>query len=219
MDLVDAELNDAAVHRATLLARMEFAAGIGDREMHERAAAELRGCISNDDAQSRAALHLAEAKMAFNFGHLSESYAAAAAALVCSRAAHDEAETTAALCALAQVEAHRGHLSTAESLFDEAGQSAARAADPQLEHLALSSGWTIAYQRRDMKRCRSLGEHCLELALKLGDRPAEAQAHGRLGVTLASVGTEYAEARGHYAPLPSASIARPGGPPAAPARS
>ncbi len=199
LDLVDAELNDAAVHRATLLARMEFAAGIGDREMHERAAAELRGCISNDDAQSRAALHLAEAKMAFNFGHLSESYAAAAAALVCSRAAHDEAETTAALCALAQVEAHRGHLSTAESLFDEAGQSAARAADPQLEHLALSSGWTIAYQRRDMKRCRSLGEHCLELALKLGDRPAEAQAHGRLGVTLASVGTEYAEARGHYA--------------------
>jgi DNA-binding SARP family transcriptional activator/predicted ATPase len=199
LEEVDRELGDAAVHRAALLQRLEFAAGIGDREMHERASKELQTCISDDDARSRAALHLAEAKMAFNLGHLAESYASAATALVCSRAAHDEGETTAALCALAQVEAHRGHLSTSESLFDEAAKAAARAADPRLEHLALSSGWTIAYQRRDMKRCRSVAERCLVLALKLGDRPAEAQAHGRLGVTLAAVGTEYADARRHYA--------------------
>ncbi|HEY2473362.1 MAG TPA: AAA family ATPase [Candidatus Cybelea sp.] len=199
LERVDSQLEDPAIHRATLLRRMEFAAATGDREMHEHAAADLRTCLSDGDVISRAALHLAESKMAFSLGHLSESYAAAEAALAYSRAAHDQAEITAALCAVAQVKAHRGHLSEAEALFDEAAQVAARAVDPQLEHLALSSGWTIAYQRRDMNRCRSVAQRCLELALKLGDRPAEAQAHGRLGVTLAAVGTEYAQARFHYA--------------------
>jgi tetratricopeptide (TPR) repeat protein len=100
---------------------------------------------------------------------------------------------------LAQAEAHQGHLSAAEALFDEAAHAAARAADPVLEQLALSSGFTVAYQRRDIQRCHVLSASCLELAIKLGDRLAEAQAHGRLGVTLDAEGTGYAQARQHYA--------------------
>jgi predicted ATPase/DNA-binding SARP family transcriptional activator len=198
LERVDAQLDDPALHRATLLHRMEFAASLGDRAMHEQAAAALLACMPDEDALSRAALHLAEAKLAFSLGHLAESYASSEAALACSRGAQDEAGTTRALCSLAQVEAHRGHLSVAEALFDEAAEAATRAADPVLELLAHSSGWTVAYQRRDIERCRLLSERCLELAVKLGDRPAEAQAHGRLAVTLAVAGSDYAQARDHF---------------------
>ena len=199
LESLDAQLDDPALHCATLLQRMEFASAAEDRVMHDNAARALQACIPHDDALSNAALHLAEAKMAFGQGRLADASAASESALACSRAAHDEAGTTRALCSLAQVEAHRGHLSAAEVLFDEAAQVAVRAADPVLEFLALSSGWTIAYQRRDMKRCRSLADRCLELAVKLGDRPAEAHAHSRLGVTFSAAGMEYKRAREHYA--------------------
>jgi predicted ATPase/DNA-binding SARP family transcriptional activator len=199
LENVDAELDDPALHRSTLLHRIEFASTTGDRATHERAVGALRECVSDGDMPWNAALHLAEAQMAFTFGHLAESYASGQAALACSRAAQDEAGATRALCALAQVEAHRGHLSAAEALFDEAAQTAARAADPVLEQLALSSGYTIAYQRRDIRRCLELSSRCLELAVKLGDRPAEAQAHGRVAVSLAASGTQSTEVRRHYA--------------------
>ncbi|MEO6836000.1 MAG: AAA family ATPase [Candidatus Tumulicola sp.] len=198
LELVDSEIGDSALHRSTLVHRMEFASTTGDRIMHEQAARALRACVPDSDALWSAALHLAEAKMAFTLGHLAESCASGESALACSRAAHDAAGATRALCFLAQVEAHRGHLSAAEALFDEAAQAAARAADPMLEHLAVSSGYTVAYQRRDVPRCFTFSARCLELAIKLGDRLAEAQAHGRLGATLADTGTEYAKAREHY---------------------
>jgi DNA-binding SARP family transcriptional activator len=199
LEHVDSELDDSALHRSTLLHRVDLALTTGDRAMHERAARALRACVPGDDAPWNAALHLAEAKMAFTLGFLAESYAAGQAALACSRAAEDGAGATRALCALAQVEAHRGHLSAAEGLFDEAARAAARAADPVLEQLALSSGYTIAYQRLDVKRCLALSTRCLELAVKLGDRSAEAQAHGRVAVSLQASGTQSTEVRQHYA--------------------
>jgi tetratricopeptide (TPR) repeat protein len=198
LEQVDSELDDSALHRSTLLHRMDLALTTGDRAMHERAARALRTYVG-DDAPWKAALHLAEAKMAFTLGFLAESYAAGQAALACSRAAEDEAGATRALCALAQVEAHRGHLSAAEALFDEAARAAARAADPVLEQLASSSGYTIAYQRLDIARCLTLSTRCLELAVKLGDRSAEGQAHGRVAVSLQGSGTHFTEVRQHYA--------------------
>lgn len=199
LERVDSELGDPALHRAMLLHRMEFASTTGDRAMHEEAARTLRACVPEDDARCNAELHLAEAKMAFTLGRLAESFASGKAALAYSRTAQDEAGATRALCFSAQVEAHRGHLSAAEALLDEAAQAAERAADPMLEQLALSSAYTVAYQRRDVPRCYTLSARCLELAVKLGDRLAEAQSHGRLGATLADTGSKYAEARKHYA--------------------
>jgi DNA-binding SARP family transcriptional activator len=199
LENADFELNDPALHRSTLLHRIEFAATTGDRAAHEQAVRALRACVPDDDAQWNAELHLAEARMAFTLGFLAESYAAGQAALTCSRAAEDEAGATRALCSLAQVDAHRGHLSVADALFDEAAQTAARAADPVLEQLALTSGYTIAYQRRDIQRCLTVSARCLELAIKLGDRPGEAQAHGRLAVSLAASGTQSTRVREHYA--------------------
>ncbi len=199
LESVDSELGDPELHRSTLQHRMEFATTAGDRVMLEQAAAALRAGVSDSDAPGSAALHLAEAEMAFALGRLAEAYDSANAALTYSRAAEDEAGATRALCLLAQAEAHQGHLSAAEALFDEAAHAAARAADPVLEQLALSSGFTVAYQRRDIQRCHVLSASCLELAIKLGDRLAEAQAHGRLGVTLDAEGTGYAQARQHYA--------------------
>jgi tetratricopeptide (TPR) repeat protein len=196
---VDAELDDPAIHRATLLHRMEFASTTGDRAMHEQAALALRACVPDDDARWNAELHLAESQMAFTLGRLAESFDSGKLALADSRAANDGAGATRALCFLAQVEAHRGHLSAAEALLDEAATDAARAADPMLEQLALSSAYTVAYQRRDIRRCHALSSRCLELAVKLGDRLAEAQAHGRLGATLADTGAKFSEAREHYA--------------------
>jgi DNA-binding SARP family transcriptional activator/tetratricopeptide (TPR) repeat protein len=199
LESIDSELGDPELHRSTLLHRMEFAITAGDRVMLEQAAAALRACVSDNDARGSAALHLGEAEMAFALGRLAEAYDSANTALSFSRKAEDEAGATRALCVLAQAEAHQGHLSAAETLLDEAVQAAARAADPALEQLALSTGFTVAYQRRDIRRCHTLSARCLELAIKLGDRVAEAQAHGRLGVTLDAEGAGYAQARLHFA--------------------
>jgi DNA-binding SARP family transcriptional activator/predicted ATPase len=196
LERVDSELDDPVVHRTTLMHRIEYSSTVGDTAAHERAVRALRACVSDDDAPSNAALHLAEAKLALILGRLAQAYACGEAALACSRATGDEAGTARALCSLAQVEGHRGHLTDADALFDEAGRVAAHAADPVLELLALSSGWILAYQRRDLERCRSLSARCLELAVKLGDRTAEAQALGRLGVSLAG---DAAQARQRFA--------------------
>jgi DNA-binding SARP family transcriptional activator/tetratricopeptide (TPR) repeat protein len=198
LERIDSELGDPAIHRAAILQRIEFAVTTGDRVEHERAVRALRDCVPDEDARWSAELHLAEGRLAFTEGDLARAFAHGKAALAQGRAANDETAAR-ALCFLAQVEAHRGHLKLADELFDEAAQVAARAEDPVLEQLALSSGWVIAYQRRDILRCRSLSERCLELAVKLGDRPAEAQGHGRLGVTLAAAGTEVVDARRHFA--------------------
>jgi predicted ATPase/DNA-binding SARP family transcriptional activator len=199
LERIDAELADPELHRAALLQRIEFALTTGDRVAHERAVAELRALLYGSDARSNAEVHLAEARLAYALGHLAAAYAAGEAALLCARDAGDDAATVRALCSMAEVEAHRGHLPAANALFDEAASIAARAADPVLELLSLRSGWPIAYQRRDIARCRSLSERCLELAVKLVDRPAEAQAHGRLGIALAAVGENTAKAREHFA--------------------
>ena len=195
----DAELGDAAVHSATLLHRIEFALTTGDPVAHERAVSELRAALSGSDAQANAVVHLAEARLAYTLGRLVDAYAASEAALQCARDAGDDAATVRALGAMAEVEAHRGHLSSADALFDEAASVAARAADPVLELVSLRSGWPIAYQRRNITRCRALSTRCLELAMKLVDRPAEAQAHGRLAVALAAGGENFAGAREHFA--------------------
>ncbi len=198
LERVDAGLGNPSVHRSLLLHRIEFATAVGDIAAHERAVRALRA-VPAGDARWNAALHLAEAKLALTTGRLAEASASAEAALAGSRAAGDEAGSARALCSMAQAEAHRGHLTAADELFAQAGQVAARAADPVLELLASSSGWTVAYQRRDIDRCRSLSERCLELAIKLGDRPAEAQALGRIGVSLAAAGAELTTARRHFA--------------------
>ncbi len=199
LERVDAELGDPSVHRSLLLQSIEFAMAVGDIGAHERAVRALRESVPAGDAHGNAALHLAEAKLALTTGRLAEAYASAEAALGSSRAAGDDAASARALCSMAQAQAHRGHLTAADELFAQAGQVAAHAADPVLELLASSSGWTVAYQRRDIDRCRSLSERCLELAVKLGDRPAEAQALGRIGVSLAAAGAELTSARRHFA--------------------
>jgi DNA-binding SARP family transcriptional activator/predicted ATPase len=198
LEELDRELGDLEVHRATLLRRMEYAATNGDRAMHERAASALRKCLPDGDARAQAALHQSESRMSYTGGRLSEAYASAEAALAASRAAGDDSGTTRALCSLAQVEAYRGNLTHADALFDEAASVAARAADPVLEFLALSSGWNIAYQRRDLQRCLALCSRALEVAVKIGDRQAEAQAHGRLGIMLGLVGGHWRESREHF---------------------
>ncbi len=199
LERVDAELGDPAVHRSTLLQRIESAVAVGDIASHEHAVRALRESVPPNDPRWSVAAHLAEAKLAFTVGRLAEAYACAEQALACSRASEDRAGSARALCAMAQAEAHRGHLTAADAVFAQAAQVAAQAADPVLELLALSSGWMVAYQRRDLDRCRSLSERCLELAVKLGDRPAEAQAFGRLGVSLAESGSGAARARRYFA--------------------
>ena len=97
------------------------------------------------------------------------------------------------------MEAHRGNLSEAEALLDEAERAAALATDPVLENISLSSAFSIAYNRRDLERCMAVGQRWLDRAVALGDRPAEARARGRLGITLTAAGTRYAEAREHFA--------------------
>ena len=194
-----AGLDDEELQRTILLRRIEFAVSIGDRVTHEAAIRELRQRTPEGNLHWRGVLHAAEAKLAFSLGRLSESYEAAESALACARESQNGAGVADALCCLANVESHRGRLAEADALFDEAARTAAAAIDPVLELQSFWSAWAIAYQRRDIPRCLTVGERWLERAIALGDRPSEAQAHGRLGVALGAAGERYALARAHFA--------------------
>ncbi|HLY02775.1 MAG TPA: AAA family ATPase [Candidatus Cybelea sp.] len=192
-----ASLADSDLHRLTLLREIEFATSISDTAKLATAIRELRTLALHDDTAWQ--VHVAEAKFAYSQGRLAEAHASAETALAFSRGSANGAGITQALCCLANVEADRGNLSAAEALFDEAERAAVDATDPVLEYFSLSSAFSIAYNRRDLERCMTLGQRWLDRATALGDRPAEARARGRLGVTLTAAGTRYAEAREHFA--------------------
>ncbi|MGA8534624.1 MAG: AAA family ATPase [Candidatus Tumulicola sp.] len=197
LEQLAADLADPELRCRILFRRIELALIVSDLVALETAIHELRTYAPHDDIEWR--LHIAEAKLAFSLGRLAESFASAEAALVCSRASRDDAGVAQALCCLADVETHRGNLSEAEVLFDEAGRAAASATDPVLEDISLSSGFSLAYHRRDIERCLNLGQRRLERAVALGDGLAEARARGHLAVALSASGTRYAEAREHFA--------------------
>ncbi|HEV3091871.1 MAG TPA: AAA family ATPase [Candidatus Cybelea sp.] len=198
LERIGSELDDAQLDEATLLHRIEFASAIGDREMFDEAAKALHSSFPQEDTRRDAALHLAQAKLEFTLGRMPESAAAAEVALARCRAAGDETQMTEALCTLAQAEAYRGLLTSAEALFDEAAQVAERVGDPFLEQLALTSGWIVAYQHRAIARCQTMAARSLELAVNLGDRLHEAISHSRLAVAITASGTGYARAREHF---------------------
>ena len=197
LEQLAASLADAGLQNLILLRRIDLAVIVGDAVALEAAIRELRTHPPRDDVDWR--LHIAESKLAFSLGRLAESYASAEAALACSRATHIDAGIAQALCCMANVEAHRGNLSEAEALFDEAGRAGADATDPVVENLSLTSAFSIAYNRRDIERCLALGQRWLDRAVAMGDRPAEASARGRLALALSAAGTRYAEARDHFA--------------------
>ncbi len=197
LERLAATLGEPELRRAVLLRRMELAMSICDSAAHETAVRELRMHAPDDD-DLKWRLHIAEANLGFLVGRHAESLAAAEAALACGRASHNDAAVGQALRWLASLEAHRGNLPEAQMLFDEAERAAASATDPVLEDLAISSAFAIAYNRRDIERCLTLGQRSLDKAVALGDRPAEARAHGRVALALSAAGMRYAEAREHF---------------------
>lgn len=176
---VDLHLGDATVHRDVLLARIEFAATIGDVAVQETAIRALDSA-STGDARWSATAHLAKGSLELTRGNLPQALAAGEAALACSRAANDNSGAARASCLLAKVEAVGGNLAVADSLFADAARLASEGADPALALMAMSSGCVVAYEARDLRRCRDLAERCIGLAVKLGDRYAEARAAGRM---------------------------------------
>jgi DNA-binding SARP family transcriptional activator/tetratricopeptide (TPR) repeat protein len=194
-----AQLDDPNLKRTALMRRIEFALSTNDGAALEKAIAELRVRAQDGDRQWKVALGISEARLAYALGQLADSYAAAQTALDLSREANDGAAAAQALTCLANIEAHRGRLSEAEALLEDATRAATEAGDPALERDALRCAWTVSYQRRNMQRCIELGTRLIELSDASGDRFAEAVAHSRLGIILASVGGRSAEARRHLA--------------------
>lgn len=180
LEAADSKLDDARLHRDTLLARNAFAAAGADIDAHEATVKALLDCAG--DARWDAAVNLAKAEFELKRGRLTEAASAAEASLTYSRTASDEADEARALCFLAKVESHQGNLQAATTLFDDAAARARAGGDPALELFALTGGWVVVYQGRDLKRCRAMAERSVELAVKLGDRHAEAQALGRMGI-------------------------------------
>ncbi len=199
LESAEPALADPEIHRSAILRRIDFSANFGEHEMQADAVEKLRACTPDGDVQGNATLHLAASRLAFARDRLAEAFACAEKALECSRTIADDAGTARALCALAEVEALRGHLAAAGASFELAGEIATRANDPKLEQLSLRSGWAIAYQNRDVRRCVAIADRWLELAISLGDRPEEAEAHSRFGVSLAAADDSYASAREHFA--------------------
>jgi tetratricopeptide (TPR) repeat protein len=197
LERADVELSDPNAHRETLRRRIEYAATIGDVEMQAGAVRSLREHVPEGDLEWEAAATLAEAKLEMARGNLAQAYCLGEASLTCSRGTRDPSAVAGALCFLAEVESYRGNLTSAGEIFEEAARVAEQASDSALELLALGSGWVMAYQRRDLPRCLDLSRRCVDLAAQLGDRPAEAQALSRMGISLQSVAP--AEARSKYA--------------------
>jgi DNA-binding SARP family transcriptional activator/tetratricopeptide (TPR) repeat protein len=197
LERADAELGDANAHRETLRLRIEYAATIGDLEMQTAAVRSLRAHVPEGDLGWEAAAALAEAKLEMARRNLALAYGRGEASLACSRGGSDPSAVAGALCFLADVESYRGNLTSAGEIFEEAARVAEQASDSALELLALLSGWVMAYQRRDLPRCLDLSRRCVDLAAQLGDRPAEARALARMGISLQSVAP--AEARTKYA--------------------
>ncbi len=127
------ELDDADLQRVALMRRIEFALSTHDTPTHEIAIHELKARAEDGDSKWKVALNVAVAKLAFALGQLAQSHDAAQAALAASRDAHDDAGAAQALRCLASVEAHRGRLSEAEALLEEAGRAAVDASDPLQE--------------------------------------------------------------------------------------
>ena len=199
LERAGAELEDPANHRSSVLLRIEFAHTFHDRDAHRQAVEALRACTPGDDVRAMGELHLAEAQLAFACDRLAESSALAEKALECSRAADDEVGAARAMCSLAEVEVHRARFSYAAALFERAGASAARTNDWKLEQMSWNSEWMLAYKSRDVKRCVAVAELALRRAVELGDRPQEAHARSRLGISLAAIGQRYVDARAHFA--------------------
>lgn len=176
-----------AVRRSISVAALQEARTLCDRAL-----------ALTTESSMRTDLLLESAAIESRAGRLAEALGFGEAALASARAAGDEIKTVSALCAMADVETHRGHLAAAEKLFGEATSVARRIGDPGLELLALRSGWNIAYQRRDIVRCGALATSALDLATSVGDSTAQAQAHGRIGVALAAASEDCAKAREHF---------------------
>lgn len=197
LERADAELGDVAVHRTTLLHRIALATSTGDLDARAAAVHALGDSVSGADHHWNAVLQLERANLAIAQGKLGEARAAGQRALSHSGAAGDDATTVKTLCTMALLESHRGPLSDAEKWSDEALKVADRANDPVLALFSSNAAWTIAYQHRHFERCSVLAATCLQLSVKLGDRPAEAQAHHRLAMAFAYLG-QVADAREHF---------------------
>jgi DNA-binding SARP family transcriptional activator/tetratricopeptide (TPR) repeat protein len=192
------EVDDSNLERSMLRLRIEFAANRSDVEACERAICALRERVPVDDAKWNAVVHLAESRLAFSRGRLADALDHGEAAAGYSRVANDEAEVVRALCFLSEVQSHRGLGSEADALLEDAGEVASRSADPTLELLVTRCRWLTAHQRRDRVLSRTMGERLLNLAVRLGDRPAEAWAHTRLGIALSAFGEDPVAAREHF---------------------
>lgn len=199
LEQVDRELGDAEVHRQALLERVEYAATTADLSEQDRAIAALRAATAESDLRWRAVADLAQGKLDLTRGNLAAAVAAGGASLGSSRASGDRAGEVKALCFLGKVEALRGNLAVAAAHCDAAERTAIDAGDASLEMLALASGWILAYQRRDVERCRFIADRCITLASKLGDRTAEAHAFGRLGISYGSSDAHVGTARENFA--------------------
>jgi len=194
-----ADLADPELERSRLKLRIEFALSEADLAGCESAIAKLRSRVPSDDATWDAVVHSAQARVAFARGEPAAASRCAEAALAATRLAREDEQTVRALAFLAEVESHRGNLQRADALLGEAAEIASSIAEPALEILVTRSRWLVAYQRRDAALMRTLGERYLDLAVRFGDRPAEASAHNRLGLTAATAGIgDTTAARNHF---------------------
>ncbi|HEX3457890.1 MAG TPA: hypothetical protein VHR97_08050, partial [Candidatus Baltobacteraceae bacterium] len=199
LERADEALGDAATHRLVLLHRIEYARTCWDQELHARTVAELKRSVDDSDPSWKAKVLLAELFLAFDCDQLADASAAGERALECSRAAGDDETATRILSEMAVIEAHRGHVALAESLFKEARAAAARTRNRAIELLPLRSAWTVAYQRRDAEGAVTLASQILELTTSLGDRPSQGRAHDALAVAITATGKNLATARRHFA--------------------
>jgi ATP/maltotriose-dependent transcriptional regulator MalT len=112
---------------------------------------------------------LDEAVAAFRAGDTDRAELLAAVALSSARTDADAARVVDALCMQARVALRRGDISTVSSLGEEAGETARRTGQRELETMPLHMRAVAARMRRDYPTARRLYEESIRLNESLGD--------------------------------------------------
>jgi len=171
---------------------------LGDREaegelvaaLKERAAAAGQIAWQAQALQSEATHHLL-------LGHYDSSDALLKEALSLYHSLSDVRGEVTCLCLLAEIAVHQAHFDHVSNLLQKADTLVEAQGDQVLVIKTLKATARAAFMHRDFDASRALAEQMLALCRAVGDREGEADAHARLGTTLARQ-FRVSEALAHY---------------------
>ncbi|MBV9409633.1 MAG: hypothetical protein JO164_12470 [Candidatus Eremiobacteraeota bacterium] len=200
----DADDAGAAFETLDALARLALEAGDTPRAsslIAEMAPLAESGSGAETGPRTDGLLAELDARVATIEGNLARAAERARAAVHAYDAAGDERAALEALLQCAVAESNAGDFDAASADLDRARGLAERLGSPALAIRVASTTATTAIDRQEWRLLRESGEAVLRLAVRVGDRCAEADGHHYLGLAAAREGAFDVAAREYDAAL------------------